>query len=187
MNPSPNLFLIGPSGAGKTSIGRRLAEHYALPFTDLDGEIEHHTGVDIPTIFDIEGEAGFRQREAALLDTLSDTDGIVLATGAGAILDERNRQRLAERGFVLWLDASIEQQLERLSRDQHRPLLAGVDRRRRFADMADVRTPLYRSIADVRITGRNESVAHAFHRILDTLAAHWQPLAPSSRESHADS
>lgn len=187
MNPSPNLFLIGPSGAGKTSIGKRLAGHYALAFVDLDGEIESHTGVDIPTIFDIEGEAGFRQRETDLLDTLSDRRGIVLATGAGAILDARNRHRLSERGFVVWLDSGIEQQLERLSRDQRRPLLAGVDRRRRLADMATVRTPLYRDIADLRIAGRNESVAHAFHRVLDALSGAWQPPASRLRESHADS
>lgn len=174
MNPSPNLFLIGPSGAGKTSIGRRLAEHHALPFVDLDSEIESHTGVDIATIFDIEGEAGFRQREAALLDTLSREDGIVMATGAGAILDARNRQRLAARGFVLWLDASIGQQLERLSRDQQRPLLAGVDRRQRFTDMAAVRTPLYEATADLHFAGHSESVARAFTRAVDALARVWQ-------------
>lgn len=174
MNPSPNLFLIGPSGAGKTSIGRRLAEHHGLPFVDLDSEIESHTGVDIATIFDIEGEAGFRQREAALLDTLSREDGIVMATGAGAILDARSRQLLAERGFVLWLDASVEQQLERLLRDQHRPLLAGVDRRQRFIDMAAVRTPLYKTIADLHFAGHSEAVARAFTRAVDALDAAWQ-------------
>lgn len=175
MNPSPNLFLIGPSGAGKTSIGRRLAGHYALPFIDLDNEIEKHTGVDIGTIFDIEGETGFRQREAALLDALSRDAGTVLATGAGAILDADNRRLLTERGFVLWLDASIEQQLQRLSRDQRRPLLAGVDRRQRFAGMAAVRTPLYRNTADLRIDGRDEPVAHAFNRVAKSLANAWQP------------
>ena len=174
MNPSSNLFLIGPSGAGKTSIGRRLAEHHSLAFLDLDSEIESHTGVDIATIFDIEGEAGFRQREAALLDSLSRGDGIVMATGAGAILDARSRRRLAERGFVLWLDASVKQQLERLSRDQHRPLLAGVDRRQRFIDMAAVRTPLYQATADLHFAGHSEPVARAFARAVNALDTAWQ-------------
>ncbi len=176
MNPSANLFLIGPSGAGKTSIGHRLAEHLALPFVDLDSEIENRTGVDITTIFDIEGEPGFRQREAALLDTLTRDQGIVLATGAGAVLDARNRDLLARRGFVLWLDASVEQQLKRLSHDQNRPLLAGVDRRQRFADMASIRTPLYQATADLHVAGRNEPVARACTRVADILATHWQPL-----------
>lgn len=173
MNPSPNLFLIGPSGAGKTSIGRRLAEHYALPFVDLDGEIENHTGVDIATIFDIEGEAGFRQRESERLDALSRGRGVVMATGAGAILDATNREHLATRGFVLWLDASLEQQLERLAQARNRPLLDGVDRRRRFTDMATIRTPLYRATADRRLEGHSEPVGHATARAIDALTGIW--------------
>lgn len=174
MNPSSNLFLVGPSGAGKTSIGRRLAEHYALPFVDLDREIETHTGVDVTTIFEIEGEAGFRQREAALLETCSTRDGVVLATGAGAVLDADSRLHLHRRGFVIWLQASVEQQLERLSRDRQRPLLAGVDRQQRLAAMAVVRNPLYADIADLAIPGRHEQVAPACSRTLQLLEAHWQ-------------
>lgn len=185
MNPSSNLFLIGPSGAGKTSIGRRVAEHFALPFADLDHEIEDATGVDIPTIFDIEGEAGFRKRESDILDTLSRSEGIVLATGAGAILDPDNRQCLSTRGFVLWLDAHIEQLLKRLAHARNRPLLDGVDRRRRFSDMAAVRTPLYRATADLRIPGRNEAVTHAAQRVIDQLTHAWHPPRSISGDSHA--
>lgn len=174
MNPSSNLFLVGPSGAGKTSIGRRLAEHYALPFIDLDREIETHTGVDVTTIFEIEGEAGFREREAALLDACSAGDGLVLATGAGAVLDADSRRRLSQRGFVLWLQASVEQQLERLSRDRQRPLLAGVDRQQRLAAMAVARNPLYADIADLALPGRHEHVAPACTRALQMLDTHWQ-------------
>jgi shikimate kinase len=174
MNPSSNLFLVGPSGAGKTSIGRRLAEHYALPFIDLDREIETHTGVDVTTIFEIEGEAGFREREAALLDACSAGDGLVLATGAGAVLDADSRRHLSQRGFVLWLQASVEQQLERLSRDRQRPLLAGVDRRQRLDAMAVVRNPLYADIADLALPGRHEHVAPACMRALHMLDMHWQ-------------
>lgn len=181
MNPSPNLFLIGPTGAGKTSLGRRLARHFDLPFVDLDEEIGKSTGVDIPTIFDIEGEAGFRHRECALLDTVSAGEGIVLATGAGAILDARNRHLLATRGFVLWLDASIAQQLERLARERDRPLLAGTDRRQRFTDMASVRTPLYQETADLRVAGRHESVAHALARVVTALDGAWRTTSHASQ------
>jgi shikimate kinase len=174
MNPSSNLFLVGPSGAGKTSIGRRLAEHYALTFLDLDREIETHTGVDVATIFEIEGEAGFRQREAALLAECSSGAGVLLATGAGAVLDADSRRHLRERGFVIWLQASVEQQLERLSRDKQRPLLAGVDRGQRLAAMAATRDPLYRELADLVVPGRHEHVAPACTRALQMLDAHWQ-------------
>jgi shikimate kinase len=174
MNPSSNLFVIGPSGAGKTSIGRRLAEHYGLAFIDLDREIEAHIGVDVATIFEIEGEAGFRQREAALLAECSDGEDLLLATGAGAVLDADSRRHLRQRGFVIWLQASVEQQLERLSRDKQRPLLAGVDRQQRLTAMAAVRDPLYRELADLVVPGRHEHVAPACTRAMQLLDAHWQ-------------
>ncbi|HEX7341508.1 MAG TPA: shikimate kinase [Rhodanobacteraceae bacterium] len=173
MNPSPNLFLIGPSGAGKTSIGRSLAARLGLPFLDLDHEIEDLTGVNIPTIFDIEGEAGFRQREASLLDDLSRRRPVVLATGAGAILSADSRRHLVTRGFVLWLDATVEQQLERLSNDHQRPLLASADRHQRLIDMATHRTPLYLVTADLRLPGHSEPVDHAVSRALQALDATW--------------
>jgi shikimate kinase len=174
MNPSCNLFLIGPTGAGKTSIGRRLAAHYGLPFVDLDQEIEQHCGVDLGCVFEIEGEAGFRQRERALLDVLTAREGVLLATGAGAVLDPSNRRRLAERGFVLWLDTTVEQQLERLARDTRRPLLAGDDREAKLQAMRQVRAPLYGEIADLRLPGEHEGVATASERCIALLDRHWQ-------------
>lgn len=174
MNPSCNLFLVGPTGAGKTSIGRRLAAHYGLAFLDLDQEIERHCGVDVRRVFEVEGEAGFRQRESALLDELGARAGVLLATGAGAVLDPANRRLLAERGFVLWLDSTVEQQLERLARDTRRPLLAGDDRRGKLEAMAQVRTPLYRDIADLRLPGEHEGVAAASERCRELLDRHWQ-------------
>ena len=142
MNPSCNLFMVGPTGAGKTSIGRRLAAHYGLEFLDLDQEIERHCGATVSTVFEMEGEAGFRRRESTLLEACSARRGVLLATGAGAVLDPANRRLLAERGYVLWLQATVEQQLERLARDRSRPLRAGEDRRAKLESMAGIRTPL---------------------------------------------
>src|SRR5512139_3847043 len=173
MNPSRNLFIVGPTGAGKTSIGRRLAAHYGLPFVDLDHEIERHCGVPVSTVFEIEGEAGFRQRESQLLDECSRRDGVLLATGGGAVLDPLNRRRLAERGYVVWLDATIEQQLERLARDTKRPLLAGEDRRGKLASMRQTRAPLYGEVADLVVCGEHENVATATERCIALIDTHW--------------
>src|SRR5215469_17775294 len=107
MNPSCNLFLVGPTGAGKTSIGRQLAARYGMDFLDLDQEIERHTGVPVSRIFDVEGEDGFRRREAAMLDECSRRRGVLLASGAGAVLDPANRRHLAERGYVIWLQVTV--------------------------------------------------------------------------------
>ena len=184
MNPSHNLFIIGPTGAGKTSIGRRLAAHYDLPFVDLDQEIEHHCGVDVNTIFEIEGEADFRQRESALLDECSRRRGVLLATGAGVVLAEHNRHDLRERGYVVWLQASIEQQLERLERDHHRPLLAVPNRHERLQAMAQIREPLYRELADLVVPGEHGSVAAATDRCIALIDHHWQrPSHPSRQQS----
>lgn len=174
MNPSSNLFLIGPSGAGKTAIGRRLAEHFGCRFVDLDSDIEQHTGVDIPTIFDIEGEAGFRRREHERLAECSRATGIVLATGAGAILDPDNRRLLRAHGFVTWLQASVGQQLERLEHDRSRPLLAHPDRRERLQHMAAEREPLYAATAELAVPGFREPVGHAGDRAIALVEAAWK-------------
>ncbi|WP_426688919.1 shikimate kinase [Rhodanobacter ginsengiterrae] len=184
MNPSHNLFIIGPTGAGKTSIGRRLATHYGLFFIDLDQEIERHCGVDVSTVFEVEGEAGFRQRESTLLEEISRRSGVLLATGAGAVLAECNRTHLGERGYVIWLQTTIAQQLERLERDHRRPLLDVPDRRERLQAMAEVREPLYRELADLAIPGEHGSVASASERCIALIDQHWQrPSAPSRQHA----
>ncbi|HET7557412.1 MAG TPA: shikimate kinase AroK [Rhodanobacteraceae bacterium] len=180
MNPSRNLFLIGPMGAGKTTVGKRLAAHFGLPFLDLDAEIESHTGVDVPLIFDIEGEPGFRRRESVLLAECSAREGVVLATGGGAILDAENRALLAARGFVVWLQTRVEQQLQRLERDRHRPLLQSADRRERLEAMARARDPLYAEVADLVVPSHAQTPAHAAEQVARELERHWQRI-PQAR------
>jgi len=174
MNPSANLFLIGPMGAGKTTLGKRLAEHFHLHFLDLDDEIEKRCGVPVSTVFEIEGEQGFRQRERKCLDELSRLRGILLATGGGSVLLPENRDHLKSRGFVMYLPASVDQQLTRLARDRKRPLLQAPDRRERLGVMADVRGPLYEETADLRLQADSNQIQRVFECALAQLAAHWQ-------------
>ena len=175
MNPAPNIFLIGPMGAGKSTVGRHVAEQLQMPFVDLDHEIEAHTGASIPLIFELEGEAGFRDRERTLLNEFTARDGIVLATGGGAVLDARNRDALRTRGFVAWLDADVEAQLARLARDRARPLLRAPDRRERLIDMAALRNPFYAEIADLRLpSSTHRNSAQAAHDLLAQLQAQWR-------------
>jgi shikimate kinase len=165
-----SVFLVGPMGAGKTAVGRALARRLGLPFADSDAEVESRTGVDIAYIFEREGEEGFRIRERDVIDALTRTAGIVLATGGGAILLPENRERLAARGTVVYLDTTVEQQLERTRRGRHRPLLAAADRRAKLEELAGTRDPLYRSIAaiTIRTDGRvPAAVASAIARALE--------------------
>jgi shikimate kinase len=147
-----NIFLVGPMGAGKSTIGRQLAESLGLEFQDSDQEIQRRTGVDIPTIFEYEGEAGFRQRERQVIDELTQQDGIVLATGGGAVLRADNRQDLTARGVVIYLYCSPEQQYARTARDRNRPLLDTPDPLARLRELMEERDPLYRQVADMVVS-----------------------------------
>jgi len=151
MISAQNIFLVGPMGVGKTTIGRVLGIELAMEFFDSDREIEASTGADIPWIFDVEGEAGFRVREAKMIESLSQKSGIILATGGGAILSADNRKFLSARGLVVYLRASIRQQLERTSRDKNRPLLQTPDPEKRIKELMKIREPLYREVADLTI------------------------------------
>lgn len=144
-----NLILVGPMGAGKSTIGRLLAKELHLPFKDSDKEIEVRTGANIPWIFDKEGEPGFRERETAMIVELCHENGIVLATGGGAVMRPENRLALRNGGRVVYLHASIEQQVARTSRDRNRPLLRNANPEKILRDLLAIRDPLYREIADL--------------------------------------
>ena len=175
MNPAPSLFLIGPMGAGKTTVGRRVAAQLGLDFYDLDHEIEEHSGAEVTLIFELEGEGGFRKRETELLEEFSAMPGVVLSTGGGAILAAENRRYLRERGYVVYLETTVEQQLKRLIHDRKRPLLAAPDRRERLIKLAAEREPLYREIADLIVpTGLNAGSGATARRLAEELGIHWQ-------------
>lgn len=163
------MFLIGPMGAGKSSLGRRLARRLKRPFWDSDKEIERRTGVDIPTIFAYEGEGGFRERERAVIADLTQLHGVVLATGGGAVIDERNRKLLAMRGLVVYLRVSVDSQLKRTSRDRSRPLLQVENPRQRLIELINMREPWYREIAEITVDTDRESMAVIMGRIVRQL------------------
>jgi shikimate kinase len=144
---TPSIFLVGPMGAGKSTSGRLLARTLGLTFIDSDKVIEERTGASIPLIFELEGEAGFRMRERAVIDDLTRETGIVLATGGGAILAPENREALRSRGKVVYLHASVDHQMERTAHDRNRPLLQTPDRRGKLEELMKIREPLYRETA----------------------------------------
>jgi shikimate kinase len=144
-----NIFLVGLMGAGKTTIGRQLSKLLDRPFVDSDQEIEQRTGVRIPVIFEVEGEAGFRQRERAMIAELTARRGIILATGGGAVLDADNRRRLKENGLVVYLRAAVADLLARTRHDRNRPLLQTADPRQKLEQLLAQRDPLYREVADL--------------------------------------
>ncbi len=147
--PVPNrIFLVGPMGAGKTTIGKSLADQLKLGFADTDTEIERRTGADIPWIFDVEGEEGFREREVQVVEEMTLWDGIVLATGGGVVMRPENRRALAARGFVIYLHATVDEQIQRTRRDRRRPLLQTGDPEAVLRELIALRDPLYREIAD---------------------------------------
>ncbi len=174
MTSAGNVFLIGLMGAGKTTIGRAIARRMKRPFVDSDQEIEQRCGVSIPVIFDIEGEAGFRARETQVIDELSARPDIVLATGGGAVLDERNRARLASRGTVVYLHAWPEDLYVRVRQDKNRPLLATPDPRAKLEALYAERDPLYRQIADLVVDTRTQSAQTLARQVLARLEERWK-------------
>lgn len=169
-----NIYLIGLMGAGKTTIGRQLARALALPFYDSDKAIEENTGVDIPTIFEFEGEEGFRDREQKMLQHLTELRGIVLATGGGAIIREQNRKMLKDSGYIVYLHCSVDRILDRTRRDTQRPLLRTDNPKERLLQLFSQREPLYLECANFKIdTGLLKSKA-VVKRILEEYTAYNQ-------------
>lgn len=156
-------------GAGKTTIGRQLAKRLNRPFWDSDKELVLRTGVDIPTIFDYEGEEGFRHRESVMLEELCRNSGMILATGGGAVLREQNRLLLKKQGLVVYLRVSIETQLRRTSRDRNRPLLQIPNPRAKLEEIKKQRTPLYIEVADLVLDTDQLSIPVIINRIVKYL------------------
>jgi len=167
---SSNVFLVGPMGSGKSAVGRQLARELGLEFLDSDTEIERRTGVDIPRIFELEGERGFRQREREVLDELTGRPGVVVATGGGAVLDATTRSRLRSRGRVVYLRASVEQQLARTRHSTHRPLLSNPDPRGTLERLLGERAPLYEEVATVTVSTDGRRVPAVVREVLRQLA-----------------
>ena len=169
MSKPRNVFLVGPMGAGKSAVGRQLARMLHLGFFDSDDEIEKRTGVDVPFIFEKEGEDGFRRREAKVIEDLTAMDGIVLATGGGAIIDPQSRSHLGARGFVIYLKTSVEQQLSRTRRGRERPLLENEDPREVLDRLLTDREPMYLEIADLTVDTDGRKVKAVADEIIDAL------------------
>lgn len=164
-----NIYLIGPMGAGKTTIGRQLSELLKLEFIDSDHEIEARTGANIPWIFDVEGEDGFRAREEAVIRDLTQRHGIVLATGGGVVMRETNRQQLHANGTVIYLATPVSVQLERTARDRNRPLLQTPDPKKRLTELMAVRDPLYREAAHIVMPTDGGAAKDVAQRIIHAL------------------
>ena len=164
-----NIFLVGPMGAGKSTIGRHLAQMLHLEFYDTDHEIDQRTGADIAWVFDVEGEEGFRRREAQVIADLSERQGIVLATGGGSVQSKDIRNYLSARGIVVYLETTIDKQVARTQRDKRRPLLQVDDPREVLENLAESRNPLYEEIADVIVKTDEQSAKIVANQIIEQL------------------
>ena len=164
-----NIFLVGPMGAGKSTIGRHLADELHLDFFDSEQEIERRTGADIAWIFDLEGEDGFRKREENVINDLTDKQGIVLATGGGSIVTKAVRNRLSARGIVVYLQTTIDKQVARTQRDKRRPLLQNEDPEQVLRDLAEMRNPLYEEVADYIVDTDDQSARAVANQIISKI------------------
>ncbi|MEE3388156.1 MAG: shikimate kinase AroK [Pseudomonadota bacterium] len=171
---NPSLILVGPMGAGKSTLGRHLSQILDYPFFDSDRVIEEKTGADIPWIFDMEGEAGFRRREQEAIDELTRQDGIVLATGGGVVVTPANRDMLHERGCVVYLWTPVDVQLARTRNDKNRPLLQTADPRARLEALFAERDPLYRQVSHHLVSTASGNLKKVADDVLACLASHRQ-------------
>ena len=165
-----NIILIGPMGAGKTTIGRQLAKKLSKEFYDSDHEIEKHTGADVSLIFELEGEEGFRKRESQLLKELVSNKNIVLSTGGGAVLDPENRKLLSDNGIIIYLKSTAEKLYRRIADDKRRPLIQTDDRLNKIKKILEEREPLYQSLANEIIETQELSIKQITQKILDLIS-----------------
>ena len=172
MKPQGRVFLVGPMASGKSTVGKMLASMMDVPFMDSDQVISERCGADIPWIFDVEGEAGFREREILAIDELSQVQPLVLATGGGAILSLLNRQRLGARGIVIYLRTTVSQQLSRTHKDQSRPLLKRPDKEQVLQKLMKEREPLYAEIADITVETGRKSPKNVARQLLEKVVAY---------------
>jgi len=180
MKSAPNVVMVGPMGAGKTCIGRRVAERFGLAFVDVDHAIVEHVGASIATIFELSGEAVFRAHEREVLQRLLAGDNQLISTGGGAVLHPDNRALIRGRGFVIHLHVGVPSQLERLARDRARPLLQRPDREQVLHDLALQREPLYREVADLTLDTDHLSPGEATAQLVTRLASAWLPQTTSA-------
>lgn len=170
--PRGNVYLIGPMGSGKTTVGQRVAQLLDLEFLDCDQELESRTGASVALIFDVEGEAGFRDRETRMLEELTARRGVLLATGGGVVLSQRNRELLRRSGLIVYLSTSVGQQIKRLRRDRSRPLIQTSDRRERLKRLAEERNPLYEELADIDFPSRDRSPDISAQNLAELISKH---------------
>lgn len=164
-----NIFLVGPMGAGKTSIGKRLSKRLKREFVDSDRVLEERTGVSITTIFELEGEDGFRERETKILRELANLEHAVIATGGGIVVREINRPILKKNGTIIYLQASVDTQLKRTRHDKKRPLLQTENRRDKLQALAKQRNPIYEELADIVIHTDSQSISNSISQIIKQL------------------
>jgi shikimate kinase len=172
MQMAGNIFFVGLMGAGKTTVGKLLAKRLGKTFYDSDHEVESRTGVNIPVIFELEGEAGFRKRETMAIEELTAMHDIVLATGGGAVLSKQNRENMSQHGTVIYLRATVNELWHRTKNDKNRPLLQTDDPRAKLEKLYTERDPLYREIADIIIDTGDQSVGSIVQHLEETLNKH---------------
>ena len=179
-----NIYLVGPMGSGKTTIGQRLARSLGLAFYDSDQEIESRTGASVNLIFDVEGENGFRERERQVLAELAAQRGVLVATGGGTVLSAANRELLKRTGIVVYLRTSVRQQLERLKRDRSRPLLKAVNKEHKLKELAEQRDPLYEGVADLVFPSKNRNIDAAVNQIEEAIRTFRSGPEPTTSDTH---
>jgi shikimate kinase len=182
-----NIYLIGPMGSGKTTIGQRVAKRLEMEFIDCDRNLEKQTGASVNLIFDVEGESGFRTRESNMLKELTSRHNVLVATGGGTVLKEENRELLKRSGLVVYLQTSVGQQLHRLRLDRTRPLLQEGDRRQKLTRLAAARNPVYEELADLVFPSRNRGPEITARHLTEAILSYWEQTSSANRGIGQDS